>query len=214
MLIVACVEWGNYHDRGAEYVAKLYAGARKHLAQPFEFHCLTDDPTRATAAIGEASIERAWTHLLTWGRGGWWNKVELFRPGLFPAGARILYLDLDSLITGSLDELAAAKGIIHLADWGWNKNVYCSSLMVWDHGEHADVWAKYSPEVARRLEGDQDWITECGAWPALPAPWARSYRYHARDAVPADCRVVAFHGRPKPHELSSGWAADLWRSLA
>ena len=33
----------------------------------------------------------------------------------------------------------------------------------------------------------------------------KSYKYHCGDGLPDDARVVCFHGRPKPADVSDGW---------
>lgn len=194
MLTVVCVEWGNYLGRGAEYVDKLKAMVQRHLSLPHAFVCLQPD-------VGLA---------------GWWNKIELFRPGRF--SGRVVYLDLDTVIVGSIDKLAASKGILHLADWGWTKNDYGSGVMVWDAGEHDWIFKLFKPDVPRRFRGDQDWMThlrDVGAdsWPALPKGLCVSYRYVSRPAPPAGASVVCFHGKPKPHELAGGWVPHHWTAV-
>jgi hypothetical protein len=186
VLTVALVNAYDYLGRGAEYVAKMVAMVDRNLRAPHEFKVLGDC-----------------------GLPGWWNKVALFMPGQFDG--RVLYLDLDSVITGSLDELAETKGIIDLHDWGWPTHTLCSAVMAWDAGEHEDIWSRFTPDVMKRLEGDQDWITEVGGWEALPASWCRSYRYHCKRSVPKSCKVVQCHGKSKPHTIASGWLPELWR---
>jgi hypothetical protein len=184
-LTVACVQVGDYLGRGEEYVEKLQAGVARHLSAPFRFECLRE-ATRA----------------------GWWAKLDLFRPGMFEG--RVLYLDLDSVIVGPLDRLAESKGILHLGRWGWTKNDYGSGVMVWDAGEHEEVWARAPADVEQRFRGDQDWMTHLGGWPALPDGLCVSYRYHAKAGPPKSASVCCFHGTPKPHELG-GWVAEAWR---
>jgi hypothetical protein len=190
MITVACVEWGDYLGRGSVYVRALESMVSANLRQPHRFVCFTDDRTR------HPDID---TVQLTPGRTGWWNKLELFRPGAL--SGRILFLDLDTVVVGSLDALAASPGIIHLQDWGWKKPTYGSGVMVWDAGEHADAWICADPRRFAAYHGDQDWLTELGGWGRFPPHLARSWRYHCREAVPRDCSVVCFHGEPKPHQL-------------
>lgn len=186
MITVACVEWGNYLGRGEEYVEKLQRGVARWMSLPHEFVCLRPD--------GDLI--------------GWWNKIELFRPGRF--AGRVLYIDLDSVIVGPLDPLAVHPGVVHLRDWGWKRHVYGSGTMVWDAGDHSDIFTRYTPEVAEWFEGDQDWMTHLGGWDALPAQLVRSYRYHCKAGPPPGCSIVAFHGKPKPHEFTDGWVATAW----
>lgn len=187
MLTVACVNYGDYLGRGADYVARMLSMVKRNLSEPFRFECLTDE--------GDL--------------GGWWAKIELFRPGRF--SGRVVYFDLDTVIVGDLAPLVAAPGIIHLDEWGWPAATLCSSVMVWDAGEHEQIWEKFSDEIPREYRGDQDYITELGGWERLPAHLCRSYRYHCVNKPPPGCVNVSMHGRPKPHEIASGWVPEAWQ---
>lgn len=205
-LTVACVEWGDYCGQGARYVRNLRAAVARHLAAPHRFVCLTDRP---------AAHPDVQTSALAPGLAGWWNKLELFRPGRFEG--RVLYLDLDSFVIGPLDALAARKGIIHLGMWGWKQNDYGSGCMVWDAGEHAEAWLRLNEPPApapQRFRGDQDWLTALGGWEALPFPLVCSFKYHCKDGPPAGAAVVCCHGPRKPHldlgERDEAWARPAW----
>lgn len=187
-LTVACVESGNYQGRGAEYVDKLRSMVARYLTLPHRFVCVRPE------------VE---------GLKGWWNKVELFRPGRFQG--RVLYLDLDTVITGPLDALAAHPGIIHLVRWGWAKHVYGSGCMVWDAGQHADVFTRYSADVPKKFEGDQNWIQSVSRWDALPFPLVCSAKYHCKNGPPPGAAVACFHGPKKPHNSNQQWVRDNWR---
>ena len=188
MLTVACVEHGNYEGRGREYVDKLAAMVGRWLTVPYEFHCIRPNV----------------------GLTGWWNKVYLFKRGLF-RGGRILYLDLDTVIVGPLDQLVQHKGILHLDRWGWSKKVYGSGVMCWDADEHTDIWARFAVGQTLLHEGDQNWIQACGEWPSLPDGLCVSYRYHCKKGPPPGASVVCFHGRPKCHEFAPNhWVTRAW----
>lgn len=206
MITVACLDHRNYLGMGARYVAVLRSMVARNLAQPYRFVCLTDDPSRHDLPKGEIhylpSCDKL-SQLLT----GWWAKLYLFEPGRFEG--RVLYLDLDSVIVGPLDPLAAQTGAVYLKDWGWDKDVTAGGQLVWDAGEHADLWDG-APLAPKRFADDQDYITARGGWNRLPPQLCRSYRYHCKSGPPAGCSVVAFHGSPKPHEVTGGWVAEHW----
>jgi hypothetical protein len=146
------------------------------------------------------------------------NKLALFRPGVFAEGERVLYLDLDTVITGSLDDIAAYDGefamledVIYPGQWG-------SGIMAWRGGFGADLWEAYEaagfPEVPG---GDQAWIMgramQSGLKPDLlqdlyPGQIA-SYKMSGGVLAP-QTRVVCFHGVPRPHEIETGWVPALW----
>src|SRR5690349_3964944 len=112
MLRIVCVNKGNYQGRGAQYVNILSDSVRRNLKGGMEgqFICFTDNP---------AGIDRGITiRPLPGDLNGWWNKLYLFAPGLFPKGDRIVYFDLDTLPTGRLDEIVAYDGpFAILRDW-------------------------------------------------------------------------------------------------
>lgn len=208
MINVVSVRVGPAYGR--EYVTILRDMVARNLKIDHRFWCVTDDPFPAEGIIWvphRPELE------------GWWQKVALFDPDM-PWQGRMLYLDLDSAIVGGLDDLAGTEGII--ADWhlpGFN-----SSVMAWDAGEHADIWTRFHPFVPAQLRSDQDWMNALAygenpratrrtqtEWPILPAGWCVSYRSHAVDGPPAVTKVVCFHGRPKPHEVTEGWVPTVWR---
>lgn len=202
---VACVEVGNYLGRGAEYVAKLKAMVARHLSVPHSFCCLTDDPKRHPELSADELQDLSPAARDT----GWWAKVHLFAPGRF--SGRVVFLDLDTVVVGLLDALAQSKGIVHLDHWGWDRKVYGSAVMVWDAGEHAEIFERFTSELPARLRGDQDWMTELGGWDVLPQGLCCSYRYHAVDGPPRGASVICFHGKPKPHDLPPDhWALKHW----
>lgn len=191
-LTICCVKWGDKYP--ARYVNILRAMCEKN-APYHEFQCFTDDP--------EGLDPRVIVRELPSGLHGWWNKIALFKPGLF--SGRVLYLDLDVAVTGRLAPLLGG-GII--ADW--HVGGYNSSVMCWEAGEHAAIYERYTPAVAGRLHGDQDWITELGGWEVFTPGVCASYRAHATKGVPSGAALVCFHGEPKPHEITSGWVPAIW----
>ena len=188
---IACVKWGTKY--GAEYVRTLHAMVHRNMQENYRFICLTDDP-------GGLDCD---TIPLPGDLEGWWNKVYLFKPGLFEG--RVLFLDLDVVITGALAPLFN-DGIID----DWHLPGYNSSVMSWTAGEHSDLWEKFTAGVPRRLRSDQDWITELGGWRTFPEGMCVSYRKHAVEGVPQGAVVVCMHGLPKPHEITEGWVPRFW----
>src|SRR5688572_3708269 len=102
-LKIVCVNAGNYCDRGYQYVTSLQKMVARHLSLPHEFIVFTDDPEEYPEPITKRDLPEP-------GLTGWWHKISLFKPGVFEDGDRIFYLDLDTLICGSLDEIAAYDG--------------------------------------------------------------------------------------------------------
>jgi hypothetical protein len=199
-----------------EYVAVLSDMMARNLSELDDIQpwCVTDDP----ASVPEGVRVIAHNPDLP----GWWQKVWLFSGDMpWQAGERVIYCDLDVVVTGRLEPLFAAKGIIR--DWNWPG--FNSSVMVWDHGEHRQVWDHFDPAIIDQPSadlapylpkgqingGDQEWIAKAAPnFPILPPAWCVSYKQEAALYPPEGARIVVFHGEPKPHQVS-GWVADFWK---
>src|SRR5579863_8469105 len=99
MLHVVCVRQGTKY--GPEYVTRLRAMVARHLTLGTEgkFVCFTDQGDDLGPGIE--------TRPLPDDLKGWWCKLWLFSPGLFPENDRIVYFDLDTVIIGDLDAICA-----------------------------------------------------------------------------------------------------------
>ncbi len=109
-----------------------------------------------------------------------------------------------------------------IKDWHWP--CYNSSVMRWHHGEHADIWDRFTPDIIDRPTeslkgllpagqingGDQEWISQISAWDTFPADMFVSYR-NAVSWPPETAKAVIFHGDPKPHEVTEGWVPGVWK---
>ncbi|MFO1183593.1 MAG: FkbM family methyltransferase [Bauldia sp.] len=212
MLNIVCLNAGDYQGHGAKYVNRLHDMVRRNLAEGFpgRFVCFTDDPDAAAYNPG-ISLKP----LPVPGLGGWWNKLALFKADLFPAGDRVLFLDLDTVIAGRLDEIAAYDGpFAILRDFlrprGWQ-----SSVMAWPAGFGEGIWTAYDkagrPEIPG---GDQAWIeamiSHADVWQDLFPGRFVSYK-QSRGAVPETASVVVFHGEPRPHQVLTGWVREVWK---
>lgn len=201
---------------GVEYVAKLRAMVARHLPIPHRFVCLTDRPDQVPEGVEPISVEPL-------GRSAtrrWWTKLRLFDPAM-PFCRRVLYLDLDVLVTGDLSPIArmpAPFAAVPDSAPGWlgkgDRTVvkrYNSSVMVWDHGTMGHVLRDWSPDVTGRLWSDQDWLAERIPDGALfPAGWFR--RVSAGPPPwPADTKVVLCI-KPKNAKAAKQWPwfAELW----
>lgn len=216
MLNIVCVNSGNYLGRGAEYVNKLFDMVARNLAEGHRgrFVCFTDDPW----GLDKHIVARALPGNLK----GWWNKLYLFKDGLFEPGDRILYFDLDTLITGRLDEIAAYDGDFAILrdfyganGWGSEDCPMQSAVMAWPAGKNTHLWDKFveagRPDI---LGGDQAWIgknqTKADFWQDMFPRLFESYKV-TDGVVPAKASVICFHGKPRPHEIDSGWVPDVWK---
>lgn len=211
------VNVGGYYPM--EYVAILRDMVLRNstkLEHPCAWWCITDRPDELPEGVNPIPADPNLP--------GYWVKVQLFSPDMpWAEGDRCVYFDDDVCITGRLEDLVERKGMPR--DPGWP--CLQSSLMIWDHGEHRDAWDRFTPEIMSRSPGpivpaellakgmlnggDQEYFTEIGGWDVLPAEWCVSYRWQAKAWPPSGSKVVQFHGRPKNHEITSGWVPNVWK---
>ncbi len=191
-----CVKWGTKYN--SAYVNVLADMVERNCSLAADFICFTDDPTGLNEGIDVRELPG--------GLEGWWNKIYLFKPDLFPPKTRVVFLDLDVVVTGRLEPLIDRKGIAT----DWQQGGYNSSVMVWDSGEYEGIWNNFNPEIAKKMFGDQDWITTFGGWDEFPVGWIASYKIHSMKWPPTGSIIVAFHGDPKPHEINEGWVPEMW----
>lgn len=182
-ILVACVlrSGGPYTW---EYVARLKDGVDQNLSG-HEFVCLSDlDPPKGINWIR-----------LTHGYDGWWSKIELFC-----LVGKVLYFDLDTVITGDLSEIANyPHRFTMLSDFYTGKPA--SGVMAWD-GDYSRLLAEYDPSLSYPGHGDQGYIgsmVEADRFQDL-FPGQITSRKVTKTRNP-DERVVCFHGSPRPHEV-------------
>lgn len=220
MLTVACVWVRGNVPYDVEDVVRLEAMVRRHLRTPYQFVCLTDQPWLLPTGMRSIPIPSPSPQF------GWWAKLRLFDPALgVGATGTVLYLDLDSLIVGHLDALLDDQApFVTVPDGGSSfqpKNGmrvikrFNSSVMRFEAGRYADLWTDWSPEVARRLWGDQDWLAEQHPEMAtFPGGWfPRLSTIGASGQVPAGAKVILAK-KPKPKQAAAQWpwVREIWRA--
>ncbi|MDY6891928.1 MAG: hypothetical protein SVU24_10130 [Pseudomonadota bacterium] len=224
---IICMKWGTLY--GPEYVNRLYAMVRHNLTGPIRFVCLTDD----TAGVREEvechdcpTIDLPEPQC----RLGW-RKLTLYRESehLFGLTGDWLYLDLDVVVTASLDPFFAyrpEKNFVVMQNWTQpgrgigNTSVYRfrvgADAYLYDHliANQESVFQRYRnsqtyiSRTVRELEfWPDEWCvlfkTHCvPGWPA---------RLWREPRLPAQARVVAFPGDPNPHDAVRGrWPVKRW----
>lgn len=176
-----------------------------NLTRPHRFRCISD---RQIDGVDTLIPGEVWP--------GWWSKLLLFKY----AEGQNLYLDLDVVVTGSLDSLVSRRLSMPL-NWAQSGHGGCqSSVMSWTN-HYPDLYEGFDPSKIvpsdnpeysgsyEGLHGDQEYITRALGTPggALIDPMigVYSYKYHCRHELPDDALVVCFHGRPKPSEVNHPW---------
>lgn len=223
---IITLKWGKLY--GPEYVNRLTASVRKHCSMPIQVICFTDDATGIDDQVEIHPIPEI--NLPDNAISTGWRKLCLFRNDL-PIEGIGLFLDLDLVITGSLDDFFSFGNedqipIIH--NWvQWHKKLFRpdpqignSSVFRFKLNDCQFVWDQFHSEKEWALANfrpPQSYLTHC-IRPKMvywPDSWVRSFKRHSQPTfplnylltpkLPGDARIMAFHGRPNPEEVIDGY---------
>ena len=206
MISVFCVlrSGGEYKPN---HVLRLHRQVLNHLPDA-DFRCLSD-----------IEIKGIRTLPLIYDWPGWWSKMELFRPEI---SGDILFMDLDTSIVGSFADIASINQLALMRDI-YRPEGLQSSIMYIPEAAREEIWAEWIERPQHWMEiyqkgGDQAflerfWLDRASRWQDLLPGQIISWKSHVRPAVygdesgngsiPADARVVIFHGKPRPWDI--GW---------
>lgn len=173
-----------------DQVAQYLPGAR--------FVCLSDVPVDCE----RVALAHDWR--------GWWSKMELCRPDI---DGDLLAFDLDTVIVGELDEIAAAGEPTLLRDF-YKPHLSQSGMMFLPESTRALIWQHFkpaAPEIMHAFRGDGEFLhTLIGdtaqRWQSVVPGQVVSYKADIRGhGLPRAARVVCFHGRPRPWYCNEPW---------
>ncbi len=208
MLTVACV-YRRGPDLTDEYVFRLKNAVRQHCKAPHRFVCLTS-----------VKFPRIETIPLVANLKGYWNKLELFRKGLFDGP--VVYLDIDTIIHNDISDVLtypheftagynfARKHVDSMSSWfmAFDGRVDRSYLLDDYNSSTPHVYSNpHKPNWARW--GDQGYIQDkLSEWTSIDEIFpgrCASYKWEVRRPgfVPSGVSFVAFHGRTlRPHQMN------------
>lgn len=168
---------------------------------------------------------------LAYGWPGWWSKMELFNPQGPLGDQAVLYFDLDTVITGSIDDLLAQTEPMILSDW-YHDHLVNSSVMLITPESRQPVWDAWMQQPDVNMHdyerwGDQSFIGEhfnARHWQdVLPnqlisykvhvLPRSYSHRSQGDGSLPPHANVVCFHGKPRPWPAREPWIPGLLPTL-
>lgn len=199
MVNVVCVNWGTKY--GPDYTHRLYNMVRRNTNRDFDFYVLTDQVDRYP---NYKAVE------LNTDEVGWWNKLQMFKPGVLPDG-EYLYFDLDVIIVDNIDSLfeynsfAAIRDFIRPNDGLLPGNEYNSSCLRFNNVESAGIythyinnrklWHGYQKQI--HFFGDQNVISHyLNSYPyfhnPFPDEWLWSYKKGAKRGAHAGDRSQMF----------------------
>jgi hypothetical protein len=220
MITVACYLWydpkGKNNDLyiyGPSHVRVLKAMVDRNLSLPHRFVCITNRPASDLDGVETVPLDMT-NHL----PGTRFAKLMTFRPDAAEViGERILQLDLDTVVTRNIDEIAGRTEDLVL--WrnpnfgGRHRARYNTSIVLLRAGSRPEFWSKFDknkhPAMLRRDWGgtDQAWVSHM-AGPDEPH-WTNADGIYGagrlldivpgvETVLPNNARIVFFPGRREP----------------
>jgi hypothetical protein len=206
ILNFACVYWeGNFRGRDycANDVVRLnYALKKLHPSDEINLFCLTnsiDDKPMESCGIKVIPL------LFPSDLPGWWAKLELLRPNIFPKFKRILYTDLDVTPIKDLTMLFEYKSISALCFMPSMSNVksaktinrFQSSIFAFTADRLTfSMESIIKSNVVKYFRGDQDYFGKYFAnMPTFPGEWFEKLATCFKNSPRKDTKAIL--GNPK-----------------
>ncbi len=215
--VVTCLYEGQdvpQHSRhifDASWADKLYRGINR-FCDDFEFVCLVDRDYDFKEDIRPVPLENEFRNMF--------SLLEALRGDY--GGSHRLFMGLDTIITGDIDEIAEFR-----PDFAMIRDPYfprrASGVMSFSVEKGDEIYQKFQSDVNKsrfqmmNCVSDMIWLDQnipVGETVILQDEFPNqilSYKVDIRDGhTPTDdARIVYFHGDPKPHQLRDD---DPWRA--
>lgn len=201
-LNIVCFRWGSWDD---EYVYRLKNMIERHLTLPYNFICFSDRPVKnvnwSEIPKEALNLNRNFTKL--------WVYSE--NNGLH---GRTILFDLDMVIIGSLDEMLSYSG-----DWCGIRGLSKESkpkvgggLLSFDHDKFHYIWD--NRDQYKHHRGNERFVY--GEIFKTPDTWQDLYpnqlaSYKWGRPFHENMRIIAFHGKPRPHQVTDKIILENWR---
>lgn len=225
---VICMKWGTRY--GADYANRLYSMCRRHITGDLRLICFTDDATGLRPEITARPLPPITLPALQSTQG--WRKVSLWNKTLDGLSGPVLFLDLDVIITNSLDVFFEYRPeVTFCVANNWTQpgsGIGNTSVYRFEVGAHSYLFDRLMADVmgmVAKYRNSQTFISreikEIEFW---PPEWCVSFKHSLIPAwplnllvapkLPPETRVVAFTGKPDPDEAELGiWVAPWYKKI-
>lgn len=223
---IICMKWGNKYP--AQYVNKLYGMVARNLTPPFRFVCMTDHSEGIRPEVECLPCPTVPIPAPRNNQG--WRKVSLWNDTLPGMQGDWLYLDLDVVVTGTLDgffDYEPQLDYIVMQNWTQpGKGIGNTSVFRFRVGSHPYLLhglIEHQATLFQQFRNSQTYISrtikEIAFWPDA---WCILFKTHCiapmpkrwwqEPSLPDTARVVAFPGSPNPDEAVEGhWPASWYK---
>ena len=227
---VICINWGTKY--GAPYVNRLYGMVARNITPPFRFVCFCDDSTDMRPEV-ETQPLPAIDYEIPKTRTGIWPKSRLWGARLGDLEGQVLFLDLDIVVTGSLDPFFehGDPDRVVLAPNPTNpfEKLGQTSAFRFPVGKLLPLQEAFKADpagIAAEYRYEQRFVTRNapGGIELFPKGWVAHFRRHCRrpfplnyalaPRLPKDARIVLFAGHLRPEDAIAGRYHDDGKTTA
>ncbi|SON56989.1 hypothetical protein HDIA_3448 [Hartmannibacter diazotrophicus] len=228
MQTVVCMKWGTRYP--ADYVNRLWSMIRRNTRRPTRLVCFTEntdgiDPEVMTHPLPAINLPERFL---------WypWRKISLWQAPLADLEGEVLYVDLDVVITGNIDDFFDfSPGSFCVAE-NWTQpgqKIGNTSIYKWTIGQYHQIFDDLNadPEkIVTAFRIEQQYISavvdKMVFW---PSDWCYSFKHSLiprwplnfilTPRLPENARIIAFTGKPDPDEAEIGrWPVNSpWKKL-
>jgi hypothetical protein len=221
---VICMKWGTRYPAG--YVNRLFNMVKRNTNRPLRFICFTDDPADIWPEVElrplpDIELPEDMTRLP-------WRKVSLWQQRLEGIEGKVLFLDLDVLVTGSIDDFfdfSPSSSFCVIKNWTTERRGSASNRFVgntscyrFEIGAHAYLYDKLQKNphfFLGKYRNSQTYISnEISEITFWPESWCVSFKHSLLPSwpkrlfipasLPREARIVAFTGKPDIHDVMEG----------
>lgn len=234
MISVVCWKWGRKY--GNAHVRRLRNMLQRHLSLPHRLVCLTDRTKDLPRDVMGYPVP---VDLPQAQYGKCLRRMWLYSKEARALGPRLLQLDLDVVLTDSIDQIVdrPEEFVIWKSDSNWKDGwAYNATVMLITPGAKDDIWRKWqaNPKAVFRAAEKDGWGPKTNSDQAIAcylmqdqpiATWTQAdgiyaYRVFAGKhgergrELPAGARIVSFHGPRDPSfpglQKMSPWIKEHW----
>lgn len=221
---IICMKWGTRY--GPEFVNRLYAGIRRHTQMPIRFICMTDNADGLHPGVHVYPLPAIDipSHV---DRVKPWPKLAVWQSPLFDITGDVLFLDIDMVVTGPLDDFFTYEPGEYCVIENWTQlgqGIGNTSVFRFPVGRYKKIYDDFAADpmaVMRDYKIEQQYISamipEQKFW---PREWCVSFKHSCippfplnwmkTPTLPNGARLVAFTGKPDPDEAAVGAWPAVW----
>jgi len=221
---VICAKWGTRYPTA--YVNCLWSMIRRNTARDTRLVCYTDDatgidPQIATFPIPAIGLPRRRMKST-------WRKLALWSRSLEGVSGDVLFLDLDVVITGPIDDFfdyEPNSTFCVIENWTQRgRRIGNSSVYRFRVGAHDYIYGRVcdnADEVLATFPNEQTYVSRTiSSMTFWPPSWCLSFKHSLLPTwplnllwsapLPKSAKVVCFTGKPDPDEARDGIWPSLW----